>query len=163
MVSSAEHLRLKQTITTLVELVAAEIGLDVDGVGSTTFKKKDAGRGFEADASFYIKNADRVAGKARIDLDVDPPPDLAIEIDITSPSLDKLPIYAGIGVPEVWRYDGAQITILVLSDGMYREQEASDGLPGFTRQKLSELIGASKVIRRSDFVRFVRQRAGQVK
>ena len=103
MVLSAEQERLKQTLTTLVELVAAELGIDVDGVGPTTFRNKGLGKGFEADASFYIKNAGRVAGKARIDLAVDPPPDLAIEIDITNPSLDKMAIYAALLVPEVWR------------------------------------------------------------
>lgn len=159
MVLSAEHERLKQTLTTLVELVAAELGLDVDGVGSTTFRRKDAGKGFEADASFYIENASRVAGKARIDLTVDPPPDLAIEIDITSPSLDKLPIYAALSVPEIWRYDGRQITILLLKGGIYIECEASEHIAGLSAEVLSEMIERSKAMRRSEWVRFVRESA----
>src|SRR5690349_4671656 len=102
MVLCPEHERLKQTLATLVELVAAELEIDVDGVGSTTFRREEFAKGFEADASFYVQNAACVAGKKRIDLRLDPPPDLAIEIDITSPSLNKFAIYASLSVPEVW-------------------------------------------------------------
>src|SRR5262245_25832433 len=157
MVLSAERERLKQTLTTLVELVAAELGIDVDGMGSTTFRKKDAGRGFEADASFYVKHASRVVGKARIDLAVDPPPDLAIEIDITSPSVDKLPIDAALSVPEAWRYDGHSMEILVLRSGSYSETEASEAIKGLTVEVLSELMEASNAMRRSEWVKFVRE------
>lgn len=87
--------------------------------GSTTYKREDLQRGFEPDSSYYIQHEAAVRGKERIDLRVDPPPDLVVEIDITHSSLDKLSIYAQVGVPEVWRYDGARLHLLVLRKGTY--------------------------------------------
>jgi len=92
--------------------------------------------GFEPDTCFYIQSAQRIHGKDEIDLAVDPPPDLVIEIDITHPSLDKLPIYAAIGVPEIWRYDGHTVTLVILQEGAYIAREESVAFPRLTRQVL---------------------------
>jgi Uma2 family endonuclease len=83
---SPEHEALNRSIALLVEFVASEMGIDVYDLGSTTFKREDLERGFEPDSCFYIENEERVRGKDRIDLTVDPPPDPVIEIGITSPS-----------------------------------------------------------------------------
>ena len=98
-----------------------ELNIAVVGAGSTTFKRADLSRGFEPDASFYFsENAARVRGKRRIYLDAgDPPPDLVVEVDITSPSASKLPIYARLGVAEVWRHDGDRLAVL----GLRQEDE----------------------------------------
>jgi Uma2 family endonuclease len=98
---SAEHERVAYFVVLLVAVLAEEMCVNAYGVGSTTYKRGDIGLGFEPDASFYIENEERVRGKPRIDLYEDPPPDLVIEVDITSPSLDKFPIYARLGVHEV--------------------------------------------------------------
>ena len=95
---SGEHERYNRAVALLVEVLAEELNIDVDNLGSTTFRREDIERGFEPDSCFYIQNADKVRGKARIDLTTDPSPDLVIEIDITSGSLDKFPIYAQVGV-----------------------------------------------------------------
>src|ERR671939_1507804 len=121
MSSSSEHERYNRTIAQVVEELAVEMEIDLDNLGSTTFRREDLDRGFEPDSCFYIQNAVRVRGKKRIDLTVDPPPDLVIEIDITSPSLDKFPIYAAVGVPEVWRYDGTHVTMYRLTGERYVE------------------------------------------
>jgi Uma2 family endonuclease len=84
-----------------------------------------------------------VQGKERIDLHVDPPPDLVIEIDITHPSIDKLPIYAQIQVPEVWRYDGERLEILVLRGDEYTATPRSQVLPAVTAEALTTLLPAS--------------------
>src|SRR5437667_250218 len=81
--------------------------------------------------------AERMRGKAQIDLTVDPPPDLVIEIDPTRSSLDKLPIYTQIGVPEVWRYIGQRLMILVLREGAYHERNDSAALPGVKSETVS--------------------------
>src|SRR5437867_152246 len=94
-----EHERLNRAIQLLVPLVAAEIGVKVYSLGSTTFRREDAQRGFEPDSCFYVQNLAAARGKRALDLAVDPPPDLMVEIDITSPSLPKLPIYAAFRVP----------------------------------------------------------------
>ena len=99
---SIEHEGIGRLCALLVELLAEEMGLDVFDAGHTTFRREDLERCFEPDGSFYFsQNAGCVRGKHNIDLDVDPPPDLVVEVDVTSYSLDKLPIYARIGVREV--------------------------------------------------------------
>lgn len=157
MVLSLEHERLKHTLATLVEILAEELNIDVDGVGSTTFHRQDLAKGFEPDACFYIQQAEQVAGKKRIDLTQDPPPDLVIEIDITSPSLNKLPIYAQIGVPEVWRYDGQTLSVLKREDQTYALVEASEGLPGIPSQQILRFIHDSESLKRTVWLRQVRE------
>ena len=99
MVLSYEH--LSHILTLFIEFIASEMEIDIEGAGSTTFQRKDLAKGFEPDACFYIRNPERIRGKKRLDLRQDPPPDLVIEVDISSPALDKLPIYAAIGVLEI--------------------------------------------------------------
>ena len=106
---SSEHERYNRAVAQIVEELAAELDVDMDSLGSTTFRREDIDRGFEPDSCLYVRNAPRVRGKKRIDLAADPPPDLVIEIDITSPSLNKFPVLAHVGVPEVWRFDGERL------------------------------------------------------
>ena len=86
---SAEHEQFKDVLALLVNVVAEEKVVDLEGFGSTTFRREDVEQGFEADACFYIENVKRVRGKPSLDLAEDPPPDLVIEIDITHPSLNN--------------------------------------------------------------------------
>ena len=118
---SFEHEAIADVIASLVVELAVELDIDVVAARSTAFRREDVSRGFEPDASFYFsEKIPKVRGKRRISLDVgDPPPDLVVEVDITSPSASKLPIYARLGVPEVWRHDGERLTIL----GLRREEE----------------------------------------
>lgn len=113
---SFEHEQIARVIASLVEELSVELDIDVVSAGSTTFKREDTSRGFEPDACFYFSGKiPQVRGKRRIDLDAgDPPPDLVVEVDITSPSASKLPIYARLGVAEVWRHDGDRLAILGL-------------------------------------------------
>ena len=116
MVLSAEHEEDKDVLTLLVNVLAEEMDIDVRSFGSATFQQEDLERGFESDACFYIAYEAQVRGKKKLDLTIDPPPDLVIEIDITSPSLNKFPIFAAIGcLPEVWRYDGKRLMIFTLA------------------------------------------------
>lgn len=154
---STEHEEFNRTIALLVEIFAVEAGLDVRNVGSMTFRREDLERGFEPDSCFYVQNETRVSGKTQIDLAVDPPPDLVIEVDITSPSLNKLPIYAQIGVPEVWRYDGGRLGILRLERGEYGVVLASATLPPLTSSVLSNLVDKSRVTKRRAWIREVRE------
>lgn len=98
---SPEHEKLNRRIAQLVLAVTEKMGIESEDLGSTTFRRKDLERGFEPDSCFYIQNEERVRGKDRIDPSVDPPPDLVIEIDLTSPSINKLPVYAPLEIPEV--------------------------------------------------------------
>lgn len=156
---SKRHETLGDIVALLVELLAVELDVDVESAGSTTFKREDLERGFEPDKCFYFRNVERVRGKADLDLDAgDPPPDLVVEVDITSPSLNKLPIYARLGVQEVWRYAGGGFAILGLEDeGGYAEMAGSRFLPVLTRDTLARFAEEGLTSRRPDWARKVRE------
>ncbi len=160
---STEHEVLGRNIGFLVGLLAAELGIDVVDVGSTTFRRADLQRGFEPDACFYVQNAARIRGKTRIDLTVDPPPDLVIEVDITNSSLNKLPIYAQIGVLEVWRHDGQRLVIFRLESRQYVEAAASGVLPPVTGADLSSLVEQGTRLTRPVWMRNVREWAREAR
>ena len=155
MAPSYEHDNLKHIIAVLVEVLAGELEIDIEGGGSTTFRRQDLARGFEPDACFYIQHAELVRGKKQIDLAQDPPPDLIIEIDITSPSLNKFPIFAALGIPEVWRHDGTRVAIFALVDNDYVER-AESVLPKVSSAILTEFIDASRQSKRPAWLRRVR-------
>jgi Uma2 family endonuclease len=140
---STEHESIAYYIGLLVAVFAEEAGVDLYGAGSTTFDREDLERGFEPDACFYIQNAERLRGRPRIDLSLGPPPDLVIEVDITSPALDKFSIYARAGIPEIWRHDGERLAIFELRGEEYVELAGSTTLPPLTSEALSSLIGES--------------------
>lgn len=131
MVPLPEHEYFKEAIGDLIKDLAEELKLDYESFGSTTWKREKSLSGAEPDNCFYIQNLPAVEGKLNIDLACDPPPDLVLEIDITSKSLDRLPIYARLGVAEVWRYDKKQLRIYYLADGSYIETQASLAFPNF--------------------------------
>jgi Uma2 family endonuclease len=158
---SLKHERLNDVIADSFKAVADEMGVDFVGAGSTTFRREDLDRGFEPDSCFYIANADRVRDQDEIDLDRDPPPDLVIEVDITSPSLPRFPIFAAVGVPEVWRYDGARLRIFRLAGDGYGPAEESAALRGVPGDVLSAFVEASKGTKRAAWLRGVREWARQ--
>jgi Uma2 family endonuclease len=157
----AEHEEANRSLNLLVEMVAAVYRVRLRNLGSTTFKREDQERGFEPDSSFYVQNVERIRGRTRIDLTVDPPPDLVIEIDITHSSLNKLPIYAAFGVPEVWRYEGERLRILILEAGSYQEADHSMALPVLSATAISRLIEESKTMERFEWVQWVQDWARQ--
>ncbi len=156
---SPEHEKLNRHIAQLVLAVTEEMDIEAQDLGSTTFRREDLERGFEPDSCFYIQNEEKIRGKDRIDLIVDPPPDLVIEVDITSPSVNKLPIYARLGVPEIWRYNGRDLKVLRLENDGYVEVSESITLSPLKSTTLSELVERSKSLRRTVWLREVRDAA----
>ncbi|WP_017659295.1 Uma2 family endonuclease [Baaleninema simplex] len=124
---SPEHEKVKRFIAIAVEIWLDALNLDWEPYGSTTFKREDIGAGIEPDDCFYVQNAARMTGLRRVDLQVDPPPDLAIEVDITSPT--RLEAYAQLGVPELWRYRDGTVEIWQWCEGQYRQHTESSVLP----------------------------------
>ena len=124
-----EHERPATLFDKLLTLLTLAFDLEIYSLGSTTFTSAWAEKGLEPDQCYYLKRIDKVMGKKRIDLGTMPPPDLAIEIDVTSSSIPRLPIYASFGVPEVWRYDGDSFTILRLGKKGYRPVKSSLHFP----------------------------------
>lgn len=127
-VPSPEHERFKTIMGRFVETLAEELEVRIEPLGSTTFKRPELS-GAEPDKCFYIQNISAVKGKKRIDLNQDPPPDLVVEIDITSSSENSLQVYADLGVPEVWIYNGLRLRINRLENGEYVEGEISLAFP----------------------------------
>ena len=124
-----EHERPAQVLRDLVSNICIEREIDCLNAGSTTFRRREKLKGVEPDTCFYIQNEALIRGLRNIDLSQNPPPDLVIEVDISSPSLNKMPIYAALGVTEVWLYKGEEVVFHELSDGFYRNVEASVALP----------------------------------
>lgn len=157
MILSLKHEKLRHIFSTLVELLASELNIDIEGAGSTTFRREDLARGFEPDASFYIQHAALIRSKEEIDLATDPAPELVIEIDITHSSLNKLAMFASLGVLEVWRYDGKILTIHRLTEGNYVTQAESVLLPGITAAGLTKLVMLSQSLKRSEWLQQVQK------
>lgn len=153
---SPQHEEDGVALAHIVATVAEELGIDVRPMGATTYRRRELGKGFGADASFYIQNDRFVRDLAQVDPTVDPPPDLVIEIDVSHPSLDKLPIFAGMVVPEVWRRAADRVTILVLESGRYREVRSSMALPPLTSEALTRFLEEYRAQRWQAWVRMVR-------
>jgi Uma2 family endonuclease len=140
MAPSLSHEHTNRVLAMIVETAALTYGVDLYPAGSTTFTREDLARGFEPDSCYYIAHAATVRGKPTIDLLTDPPPDLVIDIDMTRTSLDKFPLYAAIGVPEVWRYSGDNLTIACLHDQVYETAEASLIWPRLTARQITTWV-----------------------
>lgn len=141
---SQEHEGVKTTLTQVVEAVAFARDLHYRSLGSTTFGREDLARGFEPDACFYLDHADVIAPNRPLDLAVDPPPDLVIEVDITRSSLDKLPIHAALGIPEVWRYTAGEVEIRCLTGDGYIMSGISRVLPGIAAGMVTRCIDEAR-------------------
>jgi len=135
-----EHEVNKRLLGRMVETTTEVLGLEIYSLGSVTWSREELQRGIEPDECYYINQEVAVRGKLKFDLSVDPPPDLAIEIDITSSSLDRLEIYAALGVPEVWRFDGEQLLIYVLQKDSYERQEQSQVLSVLRSNELLKFL-----------------------
>ena len=124
----------------LIAILTEELNLEFVSCGSVTLRRQKKSKGTEPDDCFYIRNFAQILDKDRINLETDPPPDLGIEIDVTHPTLDKLAIYAGLGVPEVWRYNGARVEFHRLAEEGYAVIPASDLFPFLMPAALVEYL-----------------------
>ena len=136
MVPLPEHEKPKELISDIVKILLKITGRKYEPFGSTTFKKEGIA-GVEPDACFYIQNYQYMIGRRRLQVD-DPPPDLAIEIDVTSKT--AIEAYEAIGVPELWVYDNGRLTIYLLCNSKYSQSEIS---PTFPQIPLTQLIPAA--------------------
>ena len=128
--TSLDHEAFKTLLGRLVETITQELRIPCKGLGSMTWRKQNADRGLESDECYYIASFPRIRGKKTIDLNVDPAPDLAIEVEISYSILDRMGIYAALAVPEIWRFDGRTLRIEQLqADGTYTQADASLSFP----------------------------------
>lgn len=137
------HEKTKEFILRLVDVLTQELGLKLEAAGSTTLKREDLLRGAEPDTCFYIQNAGVMAAKDDIDLRFDPPPDIVVEVDVTSKSYSKMETYAQIGVAEFWRYYGKLFRVYGLSGGLFVERETSITFPFLKSSDLQDFVELS--------------------
>lgn len=123
------HETYKKLLGRLIEAATEELELEIRSLGSRTCDREDLARGLEPDQCYYIQDEALVRDVEQINLAHFPPPDLAVEVDITSSSLDRFSIYADLGVPEIWRYDGRSLTIYYLDEDRYQIYARSIALP----------------------------------
>jgi Uma2 family endonuclease len=152
MVPLPEHEKAKEIIGDVIKILLDRLNIDYDALGSTTLKSERMTQGVEPDACFYIQNQALVLGKSRLDINIDPPPDLAVEIDLTSRT--PLENYRLLGVLELWRYGKQGLQIEVLQDGKYIRSDSSPTFPDLPIVDLinryvqqSQVVGSSQAIK----------------
>lgn len=156
-----EHEYFKMAIGIAVEDLAETLEIPYECYGSTTWRSRLKQAGIEPDNCFYIQHESSIRGNLGINLATDPPPDLALEIDLTSPSLDRFPIYARLGVPEIWRYAEGQLQIYELQGDQYQLRITSLAFPNLPVGELMPLIEQHRLAGRLALRRAVRDWAAQ--
>ena len=140
MVVSSEHENYAWFIGSLIANIRLRLRINIRFFGASTMKKERRRKGLEPDACFYVQSAPLIGNRMRLDFSVDPPPDIAVEIDIHHGSVSKFPIYAALGISEIWRYDGEQLRIHLLKGDEYVLTTGSQALPMLTGDHLTELL-----------------------
>ncbi|MEG3874276.1 Uma2 family endonuclease [Microcoleus sp. Z1_B5] len=140
MVFLPEHERYSWTLGRLIVALSEEIGIEIMGLKSSTWRSEPKKAGNEADECFYIQNEALMRGKLTIDLKNDPPPDLAVEMDLTSSSINKMAVYAELKVPEVWIWKKGKLIINILNDTGYVESETSLAFGSFPVKELAQFM-----------------------
>jgi Uma2 family endonuclease len=135
-----QHENIGCLIGRIIETFTEVMGIEIQSVASTTFRRSDLKKAFEADESYYIKHAELIRLKEEVDLFIDPPPDLVVEIEITSSAIAKMKLFAAMGVPEVWRHDGEKLEMFSLVDGYYQAKKSSTSLPGLDPNLINAIL-----------------------
>lgn len=152
-----EHESAKENISDLIKVLLEELDIEFLSLGSTTFKNERMTQGIEPDQCFYIRNEFAIRGKDRIDLTIDPPPDLALEIDVTSRTHPD--IYVALQVPELWRFENGQLQINILQKGKYLKVDQSPIFPGLPLQELiPRFLQQIKTLGRNQAIKAFRER-----
>lgn len=138
-ITSEVHEFYARLIERFIIILVVELGMRVKTLGSTTLDREDLNRGAEPDNGYYIQNQPLVAGRP-IDLATDPPPDLVVEVDINHTDIDKNALYAAMGVPEFWRFNGKVWRIYQLQEGGYRECDRSPTFPLVAKENLYSFL-----------------------
>ena len=137
---------------------ADELDLQLENLGSTTWKSRRLARGAEPDACYYVASAARIIGRKQIGIDTDPPPDIVVEMDVTNESVGKFSIYAAVGVGEVWHVeDGDTAHFLQLAGSEYRAISESASFPGLTADLLARALAESKIAGQTASLKTFRQ------
>jgi Uma2 family endonuclease len=140
MTVSTEHEKYTRFIDQMMALIKVRLRINILSFGSATMRKRKKSKGNEPDACFYVQTADALGNRIHLDFEVDPPPDIAVEIDVHHESRSRFSIYAVLGVPEIWRYDEQELTIHRLQGDDYVIASQSLALPWLTGRVLTEFL-----------------------
>lgn len=135
-----EHENIGCLIGRMIETYSEVKNIEIISVASVTVKRSDLSKAFEADESYYVRNADRLLPKKELDFSIDPAPDLVVEVEMTSSAINKMQLFAAMGVLEVWRHDGHRLQMAELVDGVYQPMPSSLQLPGLTAAQVDEVL-----------------------
>lgn len=154
---SWKHERYGQLTAMVVRIVALELKIPFESGGSTTFRSRGTEAGLEPDQCFYLQNASAVIGKDAIDLSVDPPPDLVIEVEMSRRLADRIEVYRRLGVPEIWLENGKRLRILRLVGDRYEPAERSSAMPQLLPDQVHALIETSRTMDEGSWIRSVQE------
>ena len=143
-------------LNVLVGAIAEELELDLRNFGSATHHKKGIRKGFEPDSCFYIQTLSKIENYKDLNDENFPPPDLIIEVNRTSSSVPRMPIFAAFGVREIWRLNNDEVKFYELVEGVYLETENSIALPILTGQKATEFLLESRKSKSTAWVKKIR-------
>ncbi|HEX5085191.1 MAG TPA: Uma2 family endonuclease [Blastocatellia bacterium] len=146
---SSEHEKYVRFIEGLIVAIKLRLRINIVSFGSTTMRKRRKSKGNEPDACFYVQTAAVIGNRIELDFSIDPPPDIVLEVDIHHDSTNNDAIYAALGAPEIWRYDGCAMTIYHLQEGEYVVAEASRALSMLNGEILTEHM--NRMLRDGEF------------
>ena len=154
---SSTHETASETLRQIVYAIVDSRELDAKGLGSTTYRRHDLLKGVEPDGCFYIQTVERIRKLSEIDI-ADFPPDLVIEVDVSNPSLDRFPIYAALGVPEIWHYADERVSFRQLNAARdnYNETATSVCLKGITAEAVTRFVAESRTLKRPAWLKSLR-------
>jgi Uma2 family endonuclease len=148
-----DHDRVKKLIGRLIEHMAIECNINIQSIGSTTLTSEAYNKGVEPDEAYYVANEPSVRGKDLYDPANDPPPDLVLEVDVTSNSRKRMQGFAALGIPEVWQHDGEQMHFFELCDGAYQPIERSRAFPRVTPGGIEQIVDLRLEVSENNLVR----------
>lgn len=162
---SRKHERIKTLLGRLIEAYTEEMEIPISAGGSTTLQSRLEEKGLEPDESYFVESEPLVRGKDDLDLSIDPPPDLVVEIDLSRSSVEKLAAYASLGVPEVWSYEGDVLRMYRLeASGPHTIVAESGVFPGLRASDLARFVSKRTEVGETTLVRsfraWVRERLG---
>lgn len=155
-----QHENIGRLVGRMIETYSEVKGIEIQSVASTTFKLKSLQKGFEADESYYVTHAELIRPKEEVNLKTDPPPDLVVEVEITSSAIEKLKLFAAMQIPEVWRHDGQKLEMFRLINGDYQAIVSSRELPGLAIDCIETFLNRRFEVGETALIREFRQSIG---
>ena len=156
-----QHEYLGRLIGRMVEAYSESRDIEIISVKSITVKRSDLKKAFESDESYYIAHAVQLLEKEELDFEIDPPPDLVIEVEITTSAIDKMQLFATMEIPEVWRHDGRSLQMFRWVEGSYMPIESSNQLPELQAALMNQMLASRLTTGETKLIKDFRQRIAE--